>query len=425
MTWIDALHPDDSDAEGSLEPISLPQTVAYARAVLGEAPTAWAVQRAKWICDEYEQASPREDGGAIGVNRPSCEAALLSVLVCIRTGQPRMEITGDGVEAIRNAVRRGARIEAMMRAIWFSHTTAQTALFEVLYRELPPDQLVGELRVVSDRMLTFMDELTRAAVRTYDQERASWEDRLAATRRRAIDHIIEHGTAPEGGEQLLGIRLAAYHLAAFVRLAADVPEAGGDGGVGRYAAAVAATIGAANTFVLGRSDGSTLIVWSMPAVPQNPVAAIRSRVSSPGRSVVVLGPVGPDVTGLQNSLLGARQAALVADQRDGPGTLAFDEVALQALLLADPGAAARFLRHVLQGLTGTDNKSAILRETLWAYLRHGRSRLAAAEELHVAPNTVAYRVHQAEERLETRFDGDATALVVALRLAGDFPALLG
>jgi len=43
---------------------------------------------------------------------------------------------------------------------------------------------------------------------------------------------------------------------------------------------------------------------------------------------------------------------------------------------------------VLKGLTDGDAKSAMLRETLWAYLRHGRSRLAAAEELHIAPNTL-------------------------------------
>jgi DNA-binding PucR family transcriptional regulator len=66
----------------------------------------------------------------------------------------------------------------------------------------------------------------------------------------------------------------------------------------------------------------------------------------------------------------------------------------------------------------------MLRETLWAYLRHGRSRLAASEELHIAPNTVAYRVHQADERLARAAAHDTTAMVVALSLASDFPALL-
>lgn len=103
---------------------------------------------------------------------------------------------------------------------------------------------------------------------------------------------------------------------------------------------------------------------------------------------------------------------------------AYDEVALLALLVADPDAAGRYVRTALGDLTGADVKSAAIRETLAAYLRHGRSRTAAAQELSLAANTVAYRVRQAEKLLGRSATERATDTVIALLLAQEFPALL-
>lgn len=421
--WMSALRPDKDATADHLEPVSFPETVARARAVLGDEATAWGIQRAKQICDAYAASAGADPTVAAGgPDRVACEAALLTVLVSLRTGRADAA-PPEGFEGVRRAVRRGAKIETAMRVVWFSHTATQMALLEVLSREVSPERLIDELRVVSEGLLAFVDGLVRELATTYDQERAAWHGRLAAMRRQTIDHIIERGTAPDGSEQLLGIRLGGHHLAAVIRSVDTAPPTGWDSSVMRYIAAVTTTVEAANSLVLDQPDGSTAI-WSFPTVPADAVAAAR-RVPHPPRSVVALGPVGQHVAGLQTSLLGALQAALVGRQHQSEGTWAYDDVGLQALLLADPKAAGRYVRHVLEGLTGGDAKSAMLRETLCAYLRHGRSRLAAADELHVAPNTVAYRVHQADERLERPALKDPTAMIVALKLARDFPALLG
>lgn len=424
LSWIDTLRPADDAAEADLEPVSFARTLAEAKAVLGEVTTAWVVQRAKRITDEYVQTLPDEGRRPDVVDRRSCEASLLNVMAWLRSGRPLTDEIDEVVEGTRSAVRRGVRLDTSMRAIWFAHTAAQAALFEVIYRQVPPDELVGELRVVSDRMLSFVDGFTRAVVQIYDQERVSWEDRLTTSRRQALVHVLERGTAPADGEHLLGIRLTGFHLAAVVRLLTDDPAVHQQGDVTRYAAAVAGTVPAASSLVLPWPDGSTLMVWSFPALHSDPVEAILTHIPHPEHTAVALGPVGQDVRGLRDSILGARQAARLADSRSVAGTWAYDHVAHQALLLADVDAAGRFVRHVLAGLTAPDAKSAVLRETLCAYLRHGRSRLVAAQELHVAPNTVAYRVRQAEERLERPLPDDTTALVVALGLAHDVPALL-
>ncbi|WP_263987965.1 PucR family transcriptional regulator [Mycolicibacterium fluoranthenivorans] len=423
--WMSALRPSQPAASDDLEPVSLPETVARARAVLGDEPTAWAIQRSKQICDTYE-ASVRADPTITGdgLDRVACEAALLTVLVNLRTGRAEAPAPPEGFESVRRAVRQGARIETILRVVWFSHTAAQMALLEVLSREVPAERLADELRAVSVGLFEFVDGLVGELATAYDQERAAWHGRLAALRRQTMDHIVEHGTAPDGSEQLLGIRLRGDHLAAVIRSVDPAPPTGWDGNVTRYVAAVSATIEALNSLVLDQPDGST-VIWSLSAAPRDPVSVVTDRVPHPPGSIVAFGPVGRDVAGLQSSVLGARQAALVGGQHQSEGSWTYDDVGLQAVLLADPEAAGRYVRHVLKGLTDGDAKSAMLRETLWAYLRHGRSRLAAAEELHIAPNTVAYRVRQADERLERPALDDPTPMVVALSLARDFPALLG
>jgi PucR C-terminal helix-turn-helix domain/GGDEF-like domain len=421
---MDLLAPSEGGPDGDLEPVSFPQCLANAREVLGEPAIAWAVQQAKWIVDT---ATERVDGAgtSLDVDRRSCETALLAALVTLRTGQVRMDILSEAVEVVRGAVRRGVRLEVTMRAIWIGHTSAQTALFEVLYRHLPADRLVDELRTVSDGMLSFVDRLTSGVTTLYERERAAWEDRLTTTRRQALKHVLERGTAPEGGEELLGIRLSGHHLAGVVRPVAHGAASDWDSGVARFAAQVATVTGASGSLVLPWPDDVTVVVWSFATVPEDPLTAIRNRVPRPDRAIVALGAVCTGVAGLQQSLRGAWQASRVADHARTDGVWAYDEVGLQALLLADPEAAACFVQHVLRGLAETDAKSQVLRETLWAYLRHGRSRQAASQQLHVAPNTVAYRVAQAEQRLSKTALADPAAVVAAISLARDFPQLLG
>ncbi|MFE0376821.1 helix-turn-helix domain-containing protein [Streptomyces inhibens] len=64
------------------------------------------------------------------------------------------------------------------------------------------------------------------------------------------------------------------------------------------------------------------------------------------------------------------------------------------------------------------------RATLLHYLPSGRSLRAAGEALHIAPNTVVYRVKQAERLLPAGTEHRPFGLVLALPLAQDMPSLL-
>lgn len=82
--------------------------------------------------------------------------------------------------------------------------------------------------------------------------------------------------------------------------------------------------------------------------------------------------------------------------------------------------AAAFVSRVLGPLADDDDVTSRLATTLAAYLRENLSRTRAAACLHIHPNTVSYRVRQAEELLGREVSGDSLDLQVALAL---LPAL--
>ena len=67
-----------------------------------------------------------------------------------------------------------------------------------------------------------------------------------------------------------------------------------------------------------------------------------------------------------------------------------------AMLSADPTAAREFVGRELGDLAGGDGNVVTMRQTLKAYLDRDRSLVRTAADLHVARNTVAYRVQRAE-----------------------------
>jgi DNA-binding PucR family transcriptional regulator len=107
---------------------------------------------------------------------------------------------------------------------------------------------------------------------------------------------------------------------------------------------------------------------------------------------------------------------------DAVGATRYHDVAVIALCVADPEHATRFARQTLGSLGANDETTFRLAMTLNVYLRENRSRTRAAAELSVHPNTVNYRVRQAEERLGRSIDENSLELRLALTM---LPVLRG
>jgi DNA-binding PucR family transcriptional regulator len=75
----------------------------------------------------------------------------------------------------------------------------------------------------------------------------------------------------------------------------------------------------------------------------------------------------------------------------------YQHVALAALMAADLPAARRFVEDELAALAADTVQAEQLRETLRRYPRGERSLAASGAQLHVARNTVTYRVKRAQE----------------------------
>ena len=89
------------------------------------------------------------------------------------------------------------------------------------------------------------------------------------------------------------------------------------------------------------------------------------------------------------------------------------------MLSADMTAAGEFVARELGALAGAGESVAMMRHTLKCYLDRDRSLAGTAAHLHVARNTVAYRVHRAEELRGRPATERRLQLHAALTLAED------
>ncbi|MBO2455221.1 helix-turn-helix domain-containing protein [Actinomadura barringtoniae] len=143
---------------------------------------------------------------------------------------------------------------------------------------------------------------------------------------------------------------------------------------------------------------------------------IAERLDVPDGLRVAVGPVAQGVPGFRRSHLGALEAQRLAG---GSPLSCFADVRVASLLTADAEQARWFAEETLgglSGLAGADDRVAELRETLRVYLACGRSPQVAAGLLHVARNTVTYRVKRAEELLGRPLSGDLLELRLALEI---------
>ncbi len=124
----------------------------------------------------------------------------------------------------------------------------------------------------------------------------------------------------------------------------------------------------------------------------------------------IAGRLGVVRASCQHALVAAE--VLIA-QGHRSGVVAFDDVLLEAALLADHRIAERLVATVLRDLTAQPT----LLDTLRTYLLNDHSQTRTAARMIVHPNTVAYRLDRIAEITgqDVRRTSEAMNLVIALR----------
>ncbi|NEA61877.1 helix-turn-helix domain-containing protein [Streptomyces sp. SID12488] len=424
--WLLRLRPDsDADHPASA---SSPATVAEAEADLGPGPVAWAVETAAGAAEKCARQSPEVADGPVGLRttRRSVEACCIAILRGLLHDTPadRIDAPPEAVDGNRDLVHRGVPLDRILRAVWTSHVHTYGRLLSALRLLVEAERWPDESERVARLSFAYVEELTAAFATQYAAEREHWAGSLMAARRKLVDDLLAGLHAdPATVVNTLGLDLGHHHMAAVVWT-----DAGGDGQsasvpLHRLAADLVGVSQAVRSLVLptGTSELWAWLSWPHPP-PTDLVSLVRKETRArtahyPGGVYVALGPPARGDEGFRGSHVAARETQRVAQALGAPGTYAYADVAELSLLTADTEHAERYMRDVLGPLAGPGPKAAEIRETLRRYLAHGRSRTLAAEELFVAPNTVAYRVKRAEELMGRPLPQDHLPLRLALEIS--------
>ncbi|WP_067677318.1 helix-turn-helix domain-containing protein [Nocardia miyunensis] len=399
--------------------VRAPRAVEIALPVLGAGTTAWGVALAARIADRFAASTVADQ--LTGHEPAALEASVLAMLTGLVDGPP-FRAPQEAAAQVRWAARNGLPVDILLRTIWMAHSEVQTHIVEAMTEMVPPDRLAAEITRISGGLLEFVAALASDLSRVYESEFAAWGRHRSALIRRVLDELADGKELPRGAEDTLGIRLTGNHVAAVIWQVGDTIDPAWSADLARWADEVKDGLGAAVSLISPCMDGATEAVWS-GSRPLDVRAG--SGVRLPEDIGAAFGASGSGVTGLRDTLLGARRLAAVVRGVRTPKVWTQAGDGVLAVLLADPVAAADFVRYTLAGLLGDDERTRALRETLLAYLDAGNSRLVAAERLHIAATTVAYRVRQAAERLSRPIDDRKYDLMTALTLVHYDPDLAG
>ncbi|MEV4419881.1 helix-turn-helix domain-containing protein [Patulibacter sp. NPDC049589] len=356
-----------------------------------------------------------------------CAAHVSAILQLLETGDPLDGVTvpDAGREYAVSLVHRRIPLAVLMRA----YRVGQNHLWTTFAERLRPvaaneAESVQALEAVAALLFEYVDRVAREVSDVYQEERDQWVRSASAVRADTVRELLDGSPVDvDVASRRLGYELRGRHVG--LVLSAD-PTAGRHpepGGLERAASRAAVALGARDPLVVpvGRS-----VLWAWVPAPAEEdadlAARLEARVLEPGLQLAAGRPAsGPD--GFRITHEEARHAAELHGDLEGHGTgvASYRALELVSLLSADPERARRFVQHELGPLAGDDAASASLRETALAFLDHGGSHQAAAQQLHVHKNTVYTRVRRAERELGVPVAPGRAALHAALTLAVTTP----
>ncbi|MFJ6789410.1 PucR family transcriptional regulator [Streptomyces angustmyceticus] len=419
--WLRQLTPDQDHPHH--EPALSPATLTAMTAVLGPGPVGWAMQTADAMAAEVLEQVPEHGGGPapLATLRRCIESTVLAALRLLLT-----EAAGEGgtlpdeaLESCREFARRGVGLDRVLRGVRLGHARLTQELTSAVERYVPAGEHLAELRRITEELFAHADTHASLMAESYIAERDRWRGSDEAARRQTIDDLLAaRPVEPETATRRLRYDVTRTHLAAVLWCddAADPLPAAER--LQHTATALARAVGTGPPLMI---PAAGTIAWLWLHVPDDLTGLpdrARSRTDRAPGVRVALGPPAHGTAGMRRSHYGAREAQRVARLAPGDWLTDYREARLVALATTDPEHARWFVHDLLGPLASDGARLRELRETLRVYLAEERSLRAAAGALHVARNTVTYRVKRAEELLPTATTtGSTLELRLALELA--------
>jgi len=394
-SWFAELEPVDSQ---SFPDASLLRARAEELAsLLGSGPAGWAVELGAIMAARIISAVPELAVDVIATEvRKGCEAVALGALVALAsdtdvTFAAMPEVLTGPVEV----VARGIGVEPVLRSIHVAHAAAAEVLLDTAEQVIPESQRFSEMRRISDLLFGVVDILTTHMSREYARAHEEWLTSSAALRMETVDNILSGAEIPlDRAARILGYDLSRWHLAVIVWTGGVTPADPTE--LRATAAGVLAAAGCVSTLVL---PVGAHLVWAWGSRTARPPAPTDAAAILPAAGVrISTGMAGLGVEGFRRSHEQASHGARVGAMSTRDQWLVrYDDIDVVAMLSADLPAAAEFVARELGALAGAGEPVTVVRNTLKCYLDRDRSLAKTADHLHVARNTVAYRVQRAEQ----------------------------
>jgi PucR C-terminal helix-turn-helix domain/GGDEF-like domain len=334
----------------------------------------------------------------------------------------------EAVGYAKEYVVRGLDIALLQRA----YRTAQGEFAGIILERVrratdDPDLLTDAMAFFNAWLFAWIEAIERQLTEVHIAEREQWVRGAAAMRAAEVRALLAGAREdPAAVSRRLGYELERFHVG-FVVWSESAEDAPGEAGalfgeMERVATSVAESLGSGAP-PLTVAQGRHLACWTGALEPQYlgalEVPAAGGPAATPGGGISVA--AGTAARGVEGFVLSHREALAarrVARLRGGtPSPALYPDLALEALLLDDVEAAARFVARELGPLAAPDEATARLATTLAVFLEEGASFVGAARRLGVHTNTVTYRVHRAEELRGRPVTDRQLELRLALRLS--------
>ncbi|OBI53177.1 CdaR family transcriptional regulator [Mycobacterium sp. E787] len=371
------------------------------------------------------------DPQSVKENVVSTEAGIRQLADIIDVaGDPRdVELPAPTLAIARTGVQRQIPLASLMRF----YRVTQELVWQWMWDRITAaaadqKQQAAALRLATSFMFGYVDAALNRAEQAYEAEREIWLRNTAAARTGAIDDIL---TQRERDQQRASKRLrydiGRHHVGAVAWVDSVSADRDAQRSLTEAITVLAREMGAESTLIhpvgslvafgwLSRQSDFTAVDFGSGTTVRRP--------KLPDGVQVSIGEPGHGLKGFRRSHIqaeNARRVASLVGKRAAPLTR-YRDVAVAALASCDAEHAALFVQRVLGPLAADDEATYRVASTLLVYLQENRSRAKAARRLTVHPNTISYRVDQAQMILGRSIDIDSLDLAVALVL---LPALRG
>lgn len=318
---------------------------------------------------------------------------------------PRSSPTEASEEA-RVAARAGVSLASLLHTYRVGHAVIWERMLAIVGdAELSATSRQAVLQIGSRYVFAYVDAVSAFVADDYTRER----DRMLRSRVQRRVQLVRDvlGGAPVGSGDL-GYDLDAEHVAVIAE------GADADSVLHRLADDLARSL-----LTVAATERRTW-GWLGSRTPAD--GALRARLAAfcpPEDTTLAFGEASWGTAGFRQS----HEQALAAHQvavRLHVQVVRYDDVALEAALLADGRAARRFAARELGPLLSGDERSTKLLQTLEAYLGTGLNASAAGALLGVGDRTIAYGIRAIEELLGRTVSARSAELAAALRLTRVF-----